>query len=64
MDGTGECHAKRSKRIPKYQRPNVFSHMQMLIHNTQWGQRRIEVLWIRNRGMKGGKGMGVGMTVE
>ncbi len=33
MHGAREYHVKQNKPIPQNQRPNIFSDMQMLIHN-------------------------------
>ena len=56
MEETEDYHAKWNKPVPKIERPNVLSDMWMLTHNKEQG--RIEVNWVRQRGMKGREGSG------
>ena len=52
MDGTWDYHAKWNKPVPKKQR-RMFSLICECLHTIRGGKRRIEVHWIRQRGMEG-----------
>ena len=61
MDGTREYHAKQNKPFPKNQRSNVFSDMQMLIHNGGLGKNRVTFDSVEG---SEGRSMEVGRIVE